>query len=59
MTREEDFGKRGKCKIKHCSAMSNAAWGDLNSKSDLFKLHDMCPNPKCKCHKQLSFVQNY
>ena len=29
--------------------MSNAVWCDLN---DIFELHDMCRNPKCKCQKQ-------
>ena len=35
--------------------MSNTAWCDLNSKCNTLKLHDMCPNPKCKCQKQITF----
>ena len=36
--------------------MSNSAWGDVNIKCDLFKLHHLCHNPKCKCQKQLTFT---
>ena len=35
--------------------MSNIAWCDLNSKNILI-LHDYCPNPKCKCQKQITFT---
>ena len=35
--------------------MSNSAWCNLNSKDDILKLHDKCPNPKCKCQKQITF----
>ena len=51
MTRGEDFIKKGRCKNKHCSAMSNSAWTDLNSQGNILKLHDKCPNPKCGCQK--------
>ncbi len=47
MTRGEDFIKKGKCSKNHCSSMSNSAWTDLNSKGNILKLHDRCPNPKC------------
>ena len=47
MTKGEDFIKRGKFKNNHCSSMSNSAWTDLNSKGNILKLHDKCPNPKC------------
>ena len=53
MTRGQDFIKKGRYKNKHCSAMSNSAWCDLNSKSDIFKLHDKCPNPKCDAKESL------
>ena len=46
MTRGEDFNKRDKCKNKHCSAMSNSAWTDLNSNGNILKLQDKSPNPK-------------
>ena len=36
--------------------MSNSAWCDLNSKGDLLKLHDNCPNPKCNCQKIITFT---
>ena len=35
--------------------MSSSAWCDLNSRGDILKLHDKGPNPKCICHKQLTF----
>ena len=56
MTRGEDFIKRGKCKNNHCSSMSNTAWTDLNSKGNILKLHDKCPNPKCGCQKIITFT---
>ena len=36
--------------------MSNSAWCDLNSKGDILKLHDKCPNPKCNCQKMITFT---
>ena len=36
--------------------MSNSAWCDLNSKGDILKLHDKCPNPKCNCQKIITFT---
>ena len=36
--------------------MSNSAWCDLNSKGDIIKLHDKCPNPKCNCQKHFTFT---
>ena len=37
--------------------MSNSAWCDLNSKKgNILKLHDKCPNPKCKCQKIITFT---
>ena len=56
MTKGEDFIKRGKCGKNHCSAMSNSAWTDLNSKGNILKLHDKCPNPKCGCQKTITFT---
>ena len=56
MTKGEDFIKRGKCKNNHCSSMSNSAWCDLNSKGNILKLHDKCPNPKCNCQKIITFT---
>ena len=35
--------------------MSNSAWCDLNSKGNILKLHDKCPNPKCNCHDVITF----
>ena len=40
-----------------CSAMSNSAWCDLNSKGDILKLHDKCSNPKCDCQKIITFTR--
>ena len=56
MTRGEDFIKKRRCKNKHCSVMSNSARCDLNSKEDMLKLHDKCPNPKCNCQKIITFA---
>ena len=56
MARGKDFIKRGKCGKNHCSSMSNSAWTDLNSKGDILKLHDKCPNPKCGCQKIITFT---
>ena len=56
MTRGGNFIKKGRCKNKHSSSMSNSAWCDLNSKGDILKLHDKCPNPKCNCQKVITFT---
>ena len=56
MTKGEDFIKRSKCKNNHCSSMSNSAGTDLNSKGNILKLHDKCPNPKCGCQKIITFT---
>ena len=56
MTRGENFFKKWKCKNNHCSSMSNSAWCDLNSKGDILKLHDICPNPKRNCQKIIIFT---
>ena len=56
MTRGEDFIKKGRCKNKHCSAMSNSARNDLNSQGNILKLHDRCSNPKCACQKIITFT---
>ena len=56
MTRGEDFIKKGKCSKKHYSSMSNQTWTDLNSQGNILKLHDKCPNPKCRCQKILTFT---
>ena len=56
MTGAESFKKGGKCKNIRCSSMSSSAWCALNSKDDILKLHDKCPNPKCGCRKILAFT---
>ena len=56
MTKGEDFIKKGRCKNNHCSSMSNSAWADLNSKANILKLHEKCPNPKCGCQKIITFT---
>ena len=38
--------------------MSNSAWCGLNKNCTVLKLHDMCHNPKCKCHKMITFTPN-
>ena len=59
MTRGSDFIEKGRCKNKHCSSMSNSAWTDLNSKGNILKLHDKCPNPKCGCQKIITFTPHH
>ena len=56
MTRGEDFIKRGRCKNKHCSAMSKSACCDFKSKGYIIKLHDKCPNPNRGCQKNITFT---
>ena len=56
MTRGENFIRKGKCKNKHCSSMSSSAWTDLNSKGNILKIHDKCPNSKCNCQKVIYFT---
>ena len=56
MNKAEDFIKKGKCKNNHCSSMSNSAWCDLNSKGNILKLHDKCPNPKCGRQEIFTFT---
>ena len=36
--------------------MSSSAWTELNSKGNILKLHDKCPNPKCGCQKIVTFA---
>ena len=50
------FFRKGNRKNKHCSPMSNTPWCDLNSKGDILKIQDKCPNPKCNCQKILTFT---
>ena len=33
-----------------------SAWCDLNTKGNILKLHDKCPNPKCNCQKMITFT---
>ena len=38
--------------------MSNSSWCDLNNKVSLIKVHNMCPNLKCKGQKRITFAPN-
>ena len=58
MSGAQNFMQKGKCSKNHCSSMSNLAWTDLNSKGNILKLHDKCPNPKCGCQKIITFTPN-
>ena len=51
MTEGQNFKKRGKCKLGHCSSMSNSA---LGSNRTFLELCDMCPNSKSICQKQIT-----
>ena len=59
MTRAENFMKKGKCRKVCCSSMSNSAWCDLNSKSDIIKLHNKCSDLNCKCQKIIAFTPHH
>ena len=56
MTRAENFMRKVKCKNIHCSSMSNPAWFDIKTKSEILKLYDNCSNPKCNCQKMITFT---
>ena len=43
------------CKNKHYSSMSIIVGCDIN-KTSILRLHDYCPNPNCKCQKQITFT---
>ena len=51
ITKGEKFIQNEECKNNHSSPMSNISWCDLNNRGNLLEVHDMCPNPKCKCPK--------
>ena len=59
MSRAQSFMQKGKCSKNHCSSMSNSAWTDLNSKGNILKLHDKCPNPTCGCQKIITFTPHH
>ena len=56
LTKGQKDEQKGKCKNNHSSPMSNSAWCDWNSKGDVLKLHDRCPNAKCIRQKQNTFA---
>ena len=56
-SRGEEFIKKGRCKNKHCSTISNSAWCDLKNEGDILKLHDKSPRAKCNCQKVITFTQ--
>ena len=56
MTRAQNFMKKGKCGKNHCSSMSNQTRTDSNSKGNILKLHDKCPNHKRGCQKIITFT---
>ena len=39
--------------------MSNLSWCGLNNKGNLLNIDDICPNPNCKCQKQITFTASY
>ena len=56
MTNGQVFIKGAKCKNNHHSSMSDSALTDLNSKGNILKLHEKCPNSNCGCQKILTFT---
>ena len=50
--------KKSKFKNNFCSPMSFTAWCDSNSEGDSSKCYDFCPNPNCKCQKQITLTPN-
>ena len=55
MTRGGKFLKKSNCENIHCSTMSKIAWCDIDH-NIILRLHDFCPNPKCKCQKQFTLT---
>ena len=39
--------------------MSSSAWCDLNSKGNIKKPHDKCPNFECNCQKIITFTPHH
>ena len=58
LTKGEKFQKSVKHQSSHSSPMSNLSWCSLNNKGNLLKVHDVCPNPKGKSQKRLTFTLN-
>ena len=58
MTKGQGFIKTEKCKNKHCSPVSISALCDLNSKSDIIKLLDKIPHPRCNWQKVITFTSH-
>ena len=58
ITKVEKIIQKGRCQNILSSPMSSLSWRDLNIKGNLLKVHDVCPNPKCKCPKQNTFTLN-
>ena len=56
MTGGEDLYILWKWKGGHCSSMSNSVWYDLNGKGDMLRLHDICPNTRCKGQEKLHWA---
>ena len=55
MTRQKEFQEKRKDKHGDCSPISTAAWCALKFNGTSLKLHDVCPNSRCKFQKQISF----
>ena len=57
-SKTENIQKSVECKNIHSSPMSNLSWCVLNNEGNLVRIHDMCPNLKCKCQKQFTLNAN-
>ena len=53
MPKGNDFEKKGNCTNGKCLPLSNSAWWE-NKDGTILKLHDLCPNTKCKGQNQLT-----
>ena len=58
LTKGEKLQRSANRKNSHSSPMSNLSVCNLVNKGNLLKVHDFCPNPKCKGPKRLTFTLN-
>ena len=58
ITKGEKLQKPAFCKNNHSSPMSNLSWCGFSNNGNLFKAHDVCPNPIFKCQKHFTFTPN-
>ena len=58
LTKGEKLQKFAKCKNNVSSPMSELSWCDFYNNGNQLRTQDVCPNPRCKCQKQITFTPN-